>query len=173
MKEVFERAPTKKVNKGEVLLYKGEKANVGYRVLKGCLRSYVVDKNGKEHIFQFAPEDWIIGDMNSLINGLPATLNIDALEDSEVQLITNDSEWASDTVSRETLLEQRNKLLRNVIATNRRLIALLSSTAEERYLSFIETYPALMQRLPLKLIASYLGMTPEYLSEVRRKLTQK
>jgi hypothetical protein len=71
-------------------------------------------------------------------------------------------------------LKQMNiKLRNNLIATNKRLIAMLSATAEERYIGFTETYPTLVQRLPLKLIASYIGITPEYLSEIRRKLAGK
>jgi CRP-like cAMP-binding protein len=108
-----------------------------------------------------------------MVNNQPASVYIDALEDSEVAIISGERNWELIHPDYDVLLEQRNKLLRNVIATNRRLIGLLSSTAEERYLDFIDTYPALMQRLPLKLIASYLGITPEYLSEVRRKLAGK
>jgi CRP-like cAMP-binding protein len=173
MSDLFNGSTTKRVPKGTILLRKGEMSDASYKVLSGCLRSYVIDKSGKEHIFQFAPEDWIIGDMNSMVNNQPASVYIDALEDSEVAIISGERNWELIHPEYDVLLEQRNKLLRNVIATNRRLIGLLSSTAEERYLDFIDTYPALMQRLPLKLIASYLGITPEYLSEVRRKLAGK
>jgi hypothetical protein len=75
--------------------------------------------------------------------------------------------------SREVLLEQINMLRRNIITANKRTRMLLSSTSEERYIDFIQTYPSLTQRLPLKLIAAYIGITPEYLSEIRRKVAGK
>lgn len=171
--EIFNNSKIKTVKKGTLLLSKGEYSHAAYKVLKGCLRSYVIDKAGKEHILQFAPEDWIIGDIDSFVNNKPAIVFIDAIEDSEVMLLTQSMIGNIDDWERSILVEQNKKILRNLIATHKRLIFLLSATAEERYTDFIETYPALIQRLPLKLIASYLGMTPEYLSEVRRKLAQK
>ena len=171
--EIFNDLKTKTVSKGTILLHQGEHCNTGYKVLKGCLKSYVIDKTGKEHILQFAPEGWLISDMDSFINGNPSAIFIDALEDSEVMLLTKAALGELEEQYQPILVEQNKKLLRNLISVNKRLIALLSSTAEERYTDFIETYPTLMQRLPLKLIASYLGMTPEYLSDVRRKLTKK
>lgn len=163
----------KKIKKGTILLRQGEHCKASYRVIKGCLRSYVIDKAGKEHIFQFAPENWMIGDADSILNNKPAIISIDAIEDSEVIILHKERLIDFFNQDQPVLAEQLQLLLRNVIATNKRLISLLSATSEERYLSFVETYPALLQRLPLKLIASYLGMTPEYLSEVRRKLTKK
>jgi CRP-like cAMP-binding protein len=162
-----------KVQKGTILLYKGELCNHGYKVISGCLRSYAVDGTGKEHIIQFAPEEWLIADLDSLINRKPSAIFIDALEDTEIiRLATSDFEDLIVDDLQE--LQQMNlKLLRNIVSANRRLISLLSYSAEERYLQFIQTYPTLTQRLPLKLIASYLGITPEYLSEVRRKLAKK
>ncbi len=171
--EIFNNLKTKSINKGTTLLRQGEHSNVVFKVLKGCLRSYVIDKSGKEHILQFAPEDWLISDMDSFINNKPSAIFIDAIEDSEVILLSNPT--LENIVEQEQafLIEQNAKLMRSIITSNKRLIALLSATSEERYTDFVETYPTLMQRIPLKFIASYLGMTPEYLSEVRRKLTKK
>jgi CRP-like cAMP-binding protein len=164
---------TKIYNKGEVVLVHGQQAKCAFKVIKGCLRSYIVDKAGKEHVIQFAPENWIIADMNSLVNNLPCTVFIDALEDTEVMLFTKQIFESMNSASPEDLKQQQGKLINNIIALNKRLILLLTSTAEERYLDFIDTYPTLMQRLPLKLIASFIGVTPEYLSETRRKLAKK
>lgn len=164
---------TKLVKKGEILLNQGEISLFAYKVIKGCLKSYVVDKSGKEHIVQFAPEDWMISDMGSLLNNTPSTLFIDAVEDSEVELFNIKTFDRIENLPTETLISLLKKLSNNNIAINKRLVMMLSATAEERYLDFIETYPSLVQRLPLKLIASYLGMTPEYLSDVRRKLAKK
>jgi CRP-like cAMP-binding protein len=171
--DIFENSKTKTVSKGTILLYKGDHCRAAYKVLKGCLRSYVIDKAGKEHILQFAPEDWYIGDMDSFVHDKPSAIFIDALEDSEVMFFGKEVLENLSQIEHPVLLAHHQKLVRNLIATHKRLIALLSATAEERYLTFIETYPALVQRLPLKFIASYLGITPEYLSEVRRKLMQK
>lgn len=170
--DILSNLKSKTLSKGTILLSQGDVCNVAYKVLKGCLKSYVIDKSGKQHILQFAPEGWLIGDMDSYVNHKPSNIFIDAIEDSEV-LVLNKSTLSIAELDKETLVEQNEKLLRNIISTNRRLIKLLSSSAEERYTDFIETYPTLLQRLPLKLIASYLGMTPEYLSDIRRKLAKK
>ena len=170
--DIFTGTITKTVAKGTLLLRAGEICKTGYLVQKGCLKSYVVDSTGKEHIIQFAPEGWAISDLDSIINKKPSAVFIEAIEDSEVVLLTKTAFEKIAKSSKEELIEMNNKLFRNIIAANKRLIALLSATAEERYLEFTDTYPTLVQRLPLKLIASYIGITPEYLSEIRRKITK-
>jgi CRP-like cAMP-binding protein len=171
--DIFDKLPTKKVKKGTIILFKGDTCQYGYMVKSGCLRSYVIDKSGKEHILQFAPEGWLISDIDSLMNHKKATIFIDAIEDSEIIMLHRSALENIDTLERADLIEHNTKLAKNIIATNRRLALLLSATAEERYLDFIDTYPKLVQRLPLKLIASYVGMTPEYLSEIRKKIAKK
>lgn len=171
--DILNNLKSKDVSKGTILLHQGEICSVGYKVLKGCLKSYVIDKSGKEHILQFAPEGWLISDMDSFLNNKPSTIFIDAIEDSEVLLLSKSALGSIAELDKLTLIELNEKLLRNLISTNKRLINLLSASAEERYTDFTETYPTLLQRLPLKLIASYLGMTPEYLSDVRRKLAKR
>ncbi len=164
---------TKKILKGEILLRFGEIASFTYKVESGCLKSYVIDNAGKEHILQFAPEDWLIGDMDSATNRKPSVIFIEAIEDSEVSFIaTSDFEDLHD-LDKDLLIKMSVKLRNNLIATNKRIIGLLSATAKERYLEFIKTYPTLVQRLPLKLIASYIGITPEYLSDMRRKMAKR
>ncbi len=173
MKKETDIQNTKIIKKGTILLNQGDVSLFGYKVIKGCLESYVIDKSGKEHIVQFAPEDWLISDMGSLLNNTPSTLFIDAVEDSEVDFFNIKTFDKIEDLPNEMLVTQLKKLINNNIAINKRLVMMLTANAEERYLDFIETYPSLVQRLPLKLIASYLGMTPEYLSDVRRKLSQK
>jgi CRP-like cAMP-binding protein len=169
----FNNIKISKIQKGTILLHKGDTSKYGYKIISGCLRSYIVDNSGKEHILQFAIEGWFIGDMDSFFNEKPSAIYIDALENTEYIQLTQSS-FDGELEMNNQILEERNfKLIRNIISINRRLISLLSSTAEERYLEFLQTYPTLLQRLPLKLIASYLGMTPEYLSEVRKKITKK
>lgn len=170
---VFEIATIKSITKGTILLRQGEICKFGCKVIKGCLKSYVVDDSGKEHIMQFAPEGWIISDMNSLFNHVPSNITIAAIEDSEVYWIQSEMLDVWENSGREELLEQIKMLTRNIITANKRVRMLLSSTAEERYSDFIQTYPTLTQRLPLKLIAAYIGITPEYLSEIRRKFAGK
>jgi CRP-like cAMP-binding protein len=164
---------TSKIQKGTILFHKDDTSKYGYKIISGCLRSYLIDNAGKEHILQFATEGWFIGDMDSFFNEKPSSIYIDALENTEYIKLTKFS-FDGELEMNNKILEERNfKLIRNIISINRRLISLMSSTAEERYLEFLQTYPTLPQRLPLKLIASYLGMTPEYLSEIRRKISKK
>lgn len=170
---IFETGKIKSIPKGTIILHQGEICKFGCKVIHGCLKSYVIDNTGKEHIMQFAPEGWLITEMNSLFNRVPSSINIMAIEDSEVHWIQNEKMDVWENASREELLEQIKLLTRNIIAANKRTRMLLSSTGEERYLDFIQTYPTLTQRLPLKLVASYIGITPEYLSEIRRKVARK
>jgi len=170
---IFDTASIKTIKKGTILLREGELCRFGCKIIKGCLKSYFIDHSGKEHILQFAPEGWLITDMNSIFNKIPSTIYIDAIEDSEVHWIQNDMLDFWESATREELLGQIKLLTRNIIAANKRTRMLLSSTGEERYLDFIQTYPTLTNRIPLKLIASYIGITPEYLSEIRRKVAGK
>lgn len=170
---IFETGEKKIIKKGTLLLQQGEICKFGCKVISGCLKSYVIDNTGKEHIMQFAPEGWIITDMNSLFNHTPSNINIAAIEDSEVHWIENQVLDFWDDASREDLLQQIKMLTKNIITANKRTRLLLCSTGEERYFDFIQTYPTLTQRLPLKLIAGYIGITPEYLSEIRRKFAGK
>lgn len=164
---------TKKVAKGELLLSFGDIATYAYRVKSGCLRSYVIDNTGKEHVLQFAPENWLVGDMDSATNKKPTVLFIDAIEESEVLFLPTNNFGDFKNLEKEVLAEMSIKLRNNLIATNKRIIGLLSATAKDRYIEFTETYPTLVQRLPLKQIASYIGITPEYLSDLRRKIAKK
>lgn len=163
----------KPITKGEILLKQGEIAKTGYFVLSGCLKSYSIDSSGKEHIMQFAPESWMITDLDSFTNQVPSLVFIEAIEDSEVLIVSIDDFKDINSLEKEDLVNMAIKFRNNLIASNKRIIGLLSSTAEKRYIDFTETYPTLVQRLPLKLIASYIGVTPEYLSDVRRKIANK
>lgn len=161
-------------DKGDILLRKGEVPRYAYKVIKGCLRSYVTDKSGKEHILQFAPEEWLISDMDGFMNAQPATIFIDAIEKSEVMLFRRQlMDEGIGNASREELIERQFVMTKNIIMFHKRVTMLLVSTAEERYLDFIKTYPILFKRLPLKFIASFLGIAPEYLSDIRGKIARR
>ena len=164
---------TKKFLKGQLLLKQGEVSTVGFKVNKGCLKSYVLDQSGKEHILQFAPENWLVADLDSLTNKVPSLIFIEAIEDTDVSIATFSDYEDIYALEKDFIAEMAIKFRNNLIASNKRIIGLLSSTAEQRYIAFTETYPTLVQRLPLKLIAAYIGITPEYLSEIRRKIAQR
>jgi CRP-like cAMP-binding protein len=171
--KVFDNLTTHHAQKGTILLQKGDFCTYAFKVNSGCLKSYVIDSSGKEHILQFAPEGWLISDMDSFYNDKPSVIFIDAIEDTEYLKLGKTLFGDHAQLDANTLKEQSLRLTKNIISANKRLIGLLSATAEERYLDFIKTYPTIAQRLPLKLIAAYIGVTPEYLSEIRRKLAKK
>lgn len=163
----------KKLRKKQFLLNEGQVCKHISYVNSGCLRQYTIDSKSIEHIIQFAIEDWWISDLNSFLSGNPATDNIDALEDSEVLLLEKSA--------RDELLEACPKMERffrllleaNHVANHRRVIEALSVSAEARYLNFIETYPKIFEQIPQSQIASYLGITPQSLSRIRKELFQK
>src|SRR5690349_5537734 len=142
-------------------------------VLDGALKSFTIDKEGKEHILSFAIRDWWISDLYSLLSEKPAVLNIEAIADSEVLLLSRDNQ--------QLLYEKVPKFERffrilienSLVANQQRLIDNLSSTAEERYLRFIKKYPIIPSCVPQHNIASYLGITPEFLSKIRARLARR
>jgi CRP-like cAMP-binding protein len=160
-----------RAERGRVLMQIGDSTELTFFVTKGCLRSYVIDKKGREHVLQFAPENWWISDWIGQRSGEPAMFYIDAVEDTEYLALPEDF------FNRLSMIvpaskEMIDKLQLNSFRSFRmRLISLLSATGEERYLSFIKTYPSLALRLPQKMIASYLGITPESLSRIRKSLS--
>lgn len=159
--------------RGTLLLKQGDPSLYTYHVISGCLRSYVIDSSGKEHIIQFAPENWLVTDMNSFLNDTDSVLNIDVIEESEVVVIDKRAISLMKQSSKELLLEELKRCQNNIIAHQNRIITLLSATAEERYVYFMKTYPLLYQRLPLKMVAAYLGITPEFLSRIRKNMQEK
>lgn len=163
----------KSFKKGKVLLTEGGRTAVSYFVSKGLLRAYTRDISGKEHIIQFAPEEWWLADRNSIYFNEPAAFNIDVLEDTEVVIISEAfMQHALDICP--DFGKYNLYLLHNTIRhMQNRINKLLAATAEERYLDFIKLYPDLTLRIPQMMIASYLGITPESLSRVRKTLAQK
>lgn len=160
----------KKLRKRQYLLQEGDACKYIAFVEKGMLRSYTIDEKGNEHIMQFAFEGWWISDQFSFLTGEPATYTIDALEDSELLLLSKPSE--EQMLDRIPKFERYFRLLlqNSLIATQRRLISSLSQTAEERYNQLIQGCPTIPQRVPQHMMASFLGITPETLSRIRRQL---
>lgn len=162
----------KKFEKNEIIQYKGDILKYGFFVGKGLLRSYSIDSKGKEHIIQFAPENWFISDRNQMHNE-PSDFFIEAIEATE-SVIVPDNFMSEASRKVPCLLALNVTMLHNSIRfMQKRINMLLSATAEERYLDFIKLYPNLTLRVPQWMIASYLGITPESLSRVRKELANK
>jgi CRP-like cAMP-binding protein len=159
--------------KGEFYQRAGRPTTHGGFVVRGCFRTYLIDESGKESIVHFSPESSWVGDLESARTATPAPFFVDAIEPSEVLRI--------DLPSFERLLEAvpelahefRIGLQRSRAALERRLALMLHSSAEERYLAFLERYPALAPRIPQHMLASYLGITPETLSRLRARLKER
>jgi CRP-like cAMP-binding protein len=158
---------------GEFLQRAGDVSKYAAFVATGCLRNYVIDSKGKEHIVQFAPENWWVADGISLAAGTPSQYFIDAIEHSELLLI--------DSPSHQELVDRvpgyaaafRTGLQKHAAAKDRRIVSSLSASAEQRYVEFLETYPSIVTRVPQWMLASYLGLSPETLSRVRKNLSRK
>ncbi len=153
----------------QYLLQEGTVTRYETFVLKGLTRTYELDDKGQEHVVQFGPEDWWVGDIYSFLTETPATFNIDCLEDTEVAQITKpDLEKLYQEVPK---LERHFRILvqNAFIATTQRLSSTLSKSATERYEEFIHKFPQIEQRVPNHQIASYLGITPQSLSRIRSK----
>jgi CRP-like cAMP-binding protein len=163
----------KKLRKRQYLLQEGDVCRFNAFVCSGFLRYYYVDNKGQEHIMQFAPENYWTGDRESMDSGLPSKYNVDAIEDSEVLLLKKeDFELIRRTVP--AFDDFVNKTLqRNVLVLQERIHISLSLSAEEKYSNFISKYPSISNRVPLHMIASYLGVSPETLSRVRSQSIKK
>ena len=163
----------KKLRKKQYILQEGDVSKYAVFVEKGLLRSYTINDKGNEQIVQFALEGWWIGDMYSFITGEPARYNIDALENSELVLISN---TGMEELRRRIpkFLEFSFLQMRNAyIAFERRLSNMVNLTTEESYVKLVQTYPDIVQRVPQHMIASYLGLTPETLSRARKQLSNR
>lgn len=155
----------KTVKKGTILQSQGDLDTNVYFVKSGLLRSYSIDKKGKEHIFMFASEDWLMGDNTPI--GQPSELFIDAIEESQFEIIDRDLVAKILIPLTDGNEPQLKGLMKRISVLQERIIMLMSATAIERYEHFMETYPDIIQRAPQKMIASYLGITPEALSKVK------
>lgn len=144
------------LKKGELIQRKGDLNHKVYFVESGLLRSYAVDKNGKECVFMFAPERWTIADYKS--TEVPAELYIDALEPSTVIELPKDLKREEKNIA---------SILSWMAVLQTRIIMLQSTNAIERYEHFLTTYPDIVQRVPQRMIASYLGVNPETLSAAK------
>lgn len=172
--EEFEYCKTlfvpRKLRKRQYLLQEGDVCRYQAFVEKGIMRSYTIDEKGNEHILQFAPEGWWMADLSSFITEEPSVFNIEVLEEVELLLITKAS-W-------ELLMQKVPKfehffrilIQNNLIATQKRLLHSLSEPAEEKYNRFAGMYPECVMRVPQHMIASYLGISRETLSRLKKQV---
>jgi CRP-like cAMP-binding protein len=171
---VVERVFTpRSVRAGDYLQRAGEPARFAMFVARGCLRVYVIDAKGVDHIIQFAPEEWWYSDPISLQTGHPSQYFVDAIEDTDLLMM--------EPAGHERLLKEvsgyaasfRAGVQRHAATKDQRIAGGLSNTAEERYEAFMQTYPSIALRVPQWMLASYLGISPETLSRIRGKAARK
>ncbi len=156
----------------EFLLREGEICRQFSFILQGCMRMYMVDDKGTTHILQFAAENWIMVDALSFREKSASQLNIDAIEKTELLQITQENLKLLYEKAPKFNYIIRELLEKHLSSVQRRLLQTMSSTAEERYLSFIKTYSQFSNRLPQTQIAAYLGITPEHLSKIRNDIAK-
>lgn len=157
----------------QMLLRTGEICRYSSFVVQGCLRGYSVDENGYEHVLNFAPQNWWIADMYSLITQKPGVLNIEALEDTEI--LTLSKIHQEELYVKVPVFERFFRIIieNSLVSYQQRLLDNLSLAAEERYNNFCKRYPTLITALPSKQIASYIGVTPEFFSKMKHQLLLK
>ncbi|SEW20720.1 cAMP-binding domain of CRP or a regulatory subunit of cAMP-dependent protein kinases [Chitinophaga sp. YR573] len=163
---VLSHFSTRKFRKHQFLVQEGDLVPQEFFVIKGCMKSYMMNEEDKEYILQFAMESWWISDFEAYNKHTPATLNVNCIEDSEVLCLSYEN--------REKMCDEMHKMehyFRKIshsgyIALQQRILCLLSSTAKERYDKLRNQYPTLFQRVPKSVIAAYLGVSRETLSRM-------
>ncbi len=164
--------PTK-LRKGQYFLQKGEVCKYTAFIVRGAMRQYTVDDKGVEHVVYLSTENWWVVDRESWVMLTPSNYYIDAWENTELLIITRAD--AINLTNQCPAFNELTRLLdeRNKIATQRRITSYISSSAEERYADFVNFHPDFLQRFPQRIIASYLGMTKDTLSRVRKMPLKK
>ena len=163
----------RKYLKGQYIVQQGDICKYECFIVKGCTKTFYMDDKGVEHIIMFAIEDWWTSDMGSFITQTPADFSVQCLENTElIQISYEESEALYQQIPK---LERFFRLIieRAFVASQKRIIRNFSMTAKERYVIFSETYPKLNQRIPQYMIASYLGITKEFLSKIKSQLALK
>lgn len=167
------KTETKQFKAKTILLSSGAIANCTYFVNSGILRSFNINDNIIEHVLHFACEGWWIGDLYSLLSQKPGNLFIEVLEDAEIVLLSKENQ--DELYSEIPKLERFFRILteNSLVAHQERLMDNLSLSAEERFEKFCSKYPTLIQKVPQKQIASYIGVTPEFFSKMKAKMLRK
>ncbi|WP_299440883.1 Crp/Fnr family transcriptional regulator [uncultured Aquimarina sp.] len=162
----------RKIKRRQFILHQGDVCTLNTFVVEGCFRMYFVDKNGKEHNIQFAIENWWIGDIGSFHSEKPSKLYIEAIENSIVLQIKKENQLRLFVNQPKFNLMFRVFTENALVAYQERVLQNISSTAEERYLDFTKRYPHFFNRISNVQIASFLGVTPEFLSTIRKKIAK-
>jgi len=160
----------RKYLRNQYLVQQGDVCNTVSLVISGCLKTFYVDNQGNEHVVLFAIEDWWSADLGSFITQTPADFNVQCIEDTILfQFTYEDLNYLYVEIPK---LERFFRVLveKALVSTQKRIIRNFSLTAKERYLKFREIYPKMDQRVPQYLIASYLGITKEFLSKIKSQL---
>ncbi len=162
----FER---KMVPKKTVLLQAGDVCKFEAFIVKGCIKTYFIDKKGLEVVLTFSTENWWVSDISSFENQEPTKMFIETIEDTELLFLTPETKY--ELLAKYPALEKMFRLMvqRHLNSYQERLFGIIAHTAQERYQNFLKKFPALPQRIPQHLIASYLGMSPEFLSRLRKR----
>lgn len=164
---------SKKLRKKQFLLQEGEVWHYNAFICRGLVKTFSIAENGTEHIISFAPENYWTGDRESLINGTPSRLNIDAIEPTEL-IIIEKSDFEKICADIPQLNQLMNQIIqKSFIVSQNRILANISFTAEEKYQNFLEKYPHIVNRIPQHMIASFIGITPETLTRLRRNRIKK
>ena len=167
---LISKIATRKYLKGQYLLQQGDICKFSGFIISGCTKTFFIDDEGQEHVIMFSVEDWWASDMGSFISQNPADFNVQCLENTEIIQLS----WSN----QDELLQEVPKLERffriiverAFVSSQKRIVRNLSLNAKQRYLYFISQYPQLEQRIPQYLIASYLGITKEFLSKIKKEL---
>ena len=159
----------KVIPKKTMLLQAGNVCNFEAYVIKGCIREYYIDNNGAEVTLQFAVEDWWVSDIASFQDQTISNMYIETLE--ECELLTLSRQSKEQLLSQIPRLERMFRMMiqRHLSVVQSRLFKTITNTASEKYLEFINRYPTIPQRVPQHYIASYLGISPEFLSKLRSR----
>lgn len=162
-----------KIKKKDFLLTEGNICEFEGFVMSGCFKVFHTHHNAVEQILYFGVENWWISDIDSFVNRIPSKLNIQALEDSEILLISKKDKEKFYQEMPEIEKLMRFKFQMSIVALQRRIIDNLSKPSDERYLDFLKDYPKIAHRLTNIQIGAYLGVTPEFISRIRRKIASR
>lgn len=170
LQTVSEYFYVKKVSKKEYVLFEGDVSQHMRFINRGCIRAFTIDERGIEHIIHFGIENWWINDLYSYLTGKPADVFLQALEPTEIFMI--EKLKLEELFIRVPAMERffRLKMQNAYVALQERIFQNMSLSAENRYSKFLLKYPQIEQRVPQYMIASYLGLTPEHLSAIRKKI---
>ncbi|WP_009033742.1 Crp/Fnr family transcriptional regulator [Indibacter alkaliphilus] len=173
IKYFFESVTVCRFRKNKVLVERGQLNSPFIFIRKGCLMTFFTDEKDFKHVIQFGMDKWWTGDLNSFMNGEPSIYTIKAMADTEVLMLEKKS--FEQLCQRHHAFEGYFRVLfqNSLVSHQKRIIRNISFTAEEKYLTFAKNHPKLELLIPQKYIASYLGITPEFLSMLRRKLAKR